>query len=128
MHFAPAMSFRQISILAAVALLATMLAVNVARAQTGSTVADGLRTQALGVQPWAAIRRWVDGMVTVEEAAILDAVRYLARHARLVVEPSGAVTLAAVLSGAVDVTNQRVVLFISGGNVEPATLAAILAA
>ena len=40
MHFAPAMSFRQISILAAVALLATMLAVNVARAQTGNTVAD----------------------------------------------------------------------------------------
>ncbi|MDQ2810231.1 MAG: threonine/serine dehydratase [Chloroflexota bacterium] len=97
-------------------------------AQTGSTVADGVRTQALGAQPWTVIQRMVDDMATVEEAAILDAVRYLARHARLVVEPTGALPLAAVLSGAVNVTNQRVVLFISGGNVEPTALAAILAA
>ncbi len=95
-------------------------------AQTGSTVADGVRTQALGAQPWTVIQRLVDDMVIVEEAAILDAVRYLARYARLVVEPTGAVSLAAVLSGVVDVTNSRVVLFISGGNVEPTALAAIL--
>ena len=66
-------------------------------------------------------------MATVSESAILDAVRYLARHARLVAEPSGAVALAAVLSGQVDVTRRRAVLLISGGNVEPAALAAILA-
>jgi threonine dehydratase len=97
-----------------------------AAAQTGSTVADGLRTQSIGAYPWAAIRRYVDDMTTVSEAAILDATRYLARYARLVVEPSGAVALAAVLSGRLDVAGQRVAVFISGGNVEPAALAAIL--
>ncbi|HMA36081.1 MAG TPA: threonine/serine dehydratase, partial [Chloroflexia bacterium] len=96
-------------------------------AETGRTVADGLRTQAIGARPWQVIGRHVDAMVTVGELAILDAVRYLARHAHLVAEPSGAVTLAAVLSGQLDVTNRRSVLFITGGNVEPAALAAILA-
>lgn len=95
-------------------------------ADTGRTVADGLRTQSIGARPWAVIRRLVDAMTTVPEAAILDAVRYLVRHARLVVEPSGAVPLAAVLSGRIDVTSGRTVLLITGGNIEPTTLAAIL--
>jgi threonine dehydratase len=93
---------------------------------TGRTAADGLRTQSIGARPWSVIRRRVDAMTTVSEEAILGAVRYLARHARLVAEPSGAVALAAVLSGRVDVTGRRVALLISGGNVEPARLAAIL--
>ncbi len=94
--------------------------------QTGRTLADGLRTQSVGERPWAAIRHLVDNMVTVSEDAILDAVRYLARHARLVAEPSGAVALAAVLSRQIDVSVGRTVVFISGGNVEPSVYAAIL--
>jgi len=96
--------------------------------RTGSTVADGLRTQSVGAHPWEVISRMVDGMTTVGEAQILDGVRYLARYAHLVVEPSGAVTLAALLGGKLPVTKRRIVLFISGGNVEPAALAAILSA
>jgi threonine dehydratase len=95
-------------------------------AQTGQTVADGLRTQSIGARPWQAIQHLVDAMTTVSEDAILDAVRYLARYAHLVVEPSGAVALAAVLSGQIDVNAGRTVVFVSGGNVEPARLAAIL--
>jgi len=95
--------------------------------QTGRTVADGLRTQSIGRRPWQVISRLVDSLTTVSEAAILDGVRYLARYAHLVVEPSGAVPLAAVLSGKVDVTSGCVALLISGGNIEPSALAAILA-
>ncbi|MDQ3881295.1 MAG: threonine/serine dehydratase, partial [Chloroflexota bacterium] len=58
------------------------------------TMADGMRAQQLGTLPFAHLRRYLDDIVTVTEDEIADAVRGLARTARLVVEPSGATALA----------------------------------
>jgi threonine dehydratase len=93
--------------------------------QTYRTVADGLRTTGLGEVPWQHIRRYVDDIVTVTEEQILDAVRRLALDARLVAEPSGAVTFAAYLAGAGATTGKHVAI-LSGGSVDPELLARVL--
>ena len=69
--------------------------------QTGRTMADGLRTNSLGPLPFEHLRRFMDRIVTATEEGMADAMRQLARRARLVVEPSGAVAMAAHLAGAV---------------------------
>jgi threonine dehydratase len=92
------------------------------------TIADGARTQALGELTYAVIRAQVDSIVTVSDDDIRAAMRHYARYLKLVVEPTGAMTLAALLSGAVDVRDSCVAAVISGGNVEASALAAILAA
>lgn len=63
--------------------------------KTTRTIADGVRTQAVGKVNFPIIRQHVDAFVTVSEAEILDAARWYLREARLVVEPTGALTLAA---------------------------------
>jgi threo-3-hydroxy-L-aspartate ammonia-lyase len=64
------------------------------------------------------IRRRVDDVVTVTDDQICAAMRFLFERVKLVVEPSGASALAAVLAGAVDVGGGRVGIVISGGNVD----------
>jgi threonine dehydratase len=96
---------------------------------TYRTSADGLRT-ALSELTFAHLRERLDAVITVAEAEITSAVVELARSARLVVEPSGAVAAAAFLShfGELGVPpGAQVVAVVSGGNVAPAALAALLA-
>ena len=64
---------------------------------TSRTIADGLRTQSVGVRNFAHIQAYVDGIITVTEAEIRAAMRAIVATARLVPEPSGAVTTAALL-------------------------------
>ena len=90
------------------------------------TICDGVRTQALGELTFATISVLVDEIVTVSEEAVLDAMRWLALEAKLVVEPTGALTLAALRSGAVELDGATV-LVVSGGNVDPALAASVLA-
>ena len=98
-----------------------------AAADTYRTIADGLRTTSLGVVPFAHIRAYVDDIVTVSEAQIRDAVRFLAHSARLVAEPSGAVATAGYLfrRDALPAGGDHVAL-VSGGNVEPALFAELV--
>jgi threonine dehydratase len=94
---------------------------------TSRTIADGLRTQSLGQLNFAHIRAYVEGIVTVTEAEIRAAMRAIVAATRLVPEPSGAVTAAALLFHAhqlPDYTNA--VAIVSGGNVDPALLAQVL--
>ena len=87
------------------------------------TRADGLRADHLGELTFAHIRELVDDIVTVSEAEIMDAMRTIARGARLVAEPSGAVTTAAWLHHREELGDaQAPVAVLSGGNVEPALL------
>lgn len=81
------------------------------------TVADGLRAS-LGVRNFAIIRRCVDDIVRVSEAAILRAARLVLESLKLLVEPSAAVVLAALIDGRIDVTGLNVGLILSGGNVD----------
>ena len=90
------------------------------------TICDGVRTQALGALTFAAISSLVDEIVTVSDEAVLDAMRWLAVEAKLLVEPTGALTLAAALSGSVALDGPTA-LVVSGGNADPALLALALA-
>ena len=90
------------------------------------TIADGTRVNCLGELTFPLIRENVADMCTVSEEAIRDAVRFLSLRMKLVVEPSGALPVAALLSGAVDVQGKRVGAILSGGNIDAAMLAEIL--
>ncbi len=82
------------------------------------TVCDGVRTQGIGELNFAIISKLVDDIVTVSEEAVLEAMRFYALEAKLAVEPTGALTLAALQSGAVADTGKTVCL-VSGGNFDP---------
>ena len=94
---------------------------------TSRTIADGLRTQSVGVRNFAHIQAYVDGIITVTEAEIRAAMRAIVAVARLVPEPSGAVTTAALLFHAAELPPYRkAVAVVSGGNVDPKLLAEVL--
>ncbi|WP_200208839.1 threonine ammonia-lyase [Micromonospora coerulea] len=95
--------------------------------RTYRTVADGLRTQ-LSALTLAHLRDRLDGIVTVTEEEILAATGRLAREARLVAEPSGAVAVAARLFHREELPPGRTVAVVTGGNVDPALLARLTAA
>ncbi|MDR7554878.1 MAG: threonine/serine dehydratase [Armatimonadota bacterium] len=82
------------------------------------TVCDGLRVQQPGALPWELVAHYVDEFVAVDDAAVLRAVGRLWREARLVVEPSGAIAVAALLEGRV--VERPAVAVVSGGNLDPA--------
>ncbi|MSO95533.1 MAG: threonine/serine dehydratase [Thermoleophilia bacterium] len=89
------------------------------------TICDGVRTQEIGARNFAIISALVDEIVTVSDDAVLEAMRWLALEAKLLVEPTGALTLAAIQTGAVTADGPTV-LVISGGNVDPALAASVL--
>ncbi len=90
------------------------------------TIADGTRTPSLGKITFPLILNNVDDMITVTEDAIIEAVCFLLFRMKLVVEPSGALGVAALLSGALKVGG-RVGIILSGGNVDNNTLQNIIA-
>ena len=95
--------------------------------QVSQTIADGLRAMWVGDLTFPHMQKYVDDIVTVSEKEILQAMRLLALNARLVAEPSGAVTFAAFLFHAEQLPASReTVAVISGGNVDPALLAKVL--
>jgi len=85
---------------------------------TTSTVADGLRSNEPGVLPFAIVRKYVDSLVLVSEEEIVDAMLLIMERMKLLVEPSGAVSVAAVLAGRLPSGVRRVAAIISGGNVD----------
>jgi threonine dehydratase len=91
--------------------------------QTYKTIADGVRTHPSELT-FAHIKSYVDDIVTVPEEWISEAVGVLARKARLVVEPSGALPMAAHLHGLLPSGSTALVL--TGGNMEPADFRAML--
>ena len=92
---------------------------------SSASIADGLMNLRPGDITFAHIRQFVDEVVTVSEAAIASNVGWLFRNARVVVEPSGAATTAAVALGLghIDIRKGPVVAVVSGGNVAPEAFA-----
>jgi len=82
-----------------------------------NTIADGLRTS-LGSNTFRIIREKVDQIITVSEEEIIDAMQFLWERTKLVVEPSGSVSLAGVMSKQIDLRSKRVGIIISGGNID----------
>jgi threonine dehydratase len=89
------------------------------------TIADGTRTPSLGKLTFPLVLEYVDDMLTVSEQAIIEAVQFLFYRMKLVVEPSGALGLAALLSQSV-VAEGRVGVILSGGNIDADTMTMIL--
>ncbi len=83
--------------------------------ERADTIADGLLVTTPGRVTFPLIQRFVDGVVVVEEETIRAAVKHFVERERLVVEPSGAVTLAALMED--KLPRQKTVLVLSGGNV-----------
>ena len=91
------------------------------------TMCDSLVATRPGGLPFEHARRLVERVIRVTEAEVAAAVRFLATEAKLVAEPGGAVTTAALLSGRIEVGSGPTVALVSGGNVAPERLAALLA-
>lgn len=82
------------------------------------TIADGARTPSLGQLTFPLVRANVDDMVTVSDDALVHTMRFLWERMKLVVEPTGALGLAAALRGKIKVAGKRVGVILSGGNVD----------
>ena len=82
------------------------------------TIADGARTPYLGKITFPLVLENVDDMITVEDSEIVHAMELLWNRTKMVVEPTGAMSTAGVLSGNIDVKGARVGVVISGGNVD----------
>ena len=87
--------------------------------QTTRTIADGLRGEMPSEVPFAILKRHLAGVIAVEEVEIVEAMKTAAREAKLVLEPSGATPLAALLSHRAELPPGPVVVVASGGNVDP---------
>ncbi|MBE9207330.1 threo-3-hydroxy-L-aspartate ammonia-lyase [Nostoc sp. LEGE 06077] len=82
------------------------------------TIADGVRTPSLGKLTFPLVLNYVDDMVTVSETAIINSMFLLWERLKIVVEPTGALAAAALLSGVVSVKDAKIGVIISGGNVD----------
>ena len=82
------------------------------------TIADGLQVQFPGDLTFPIVRRYAKGVVTVSDAELMAAMRFAFERLKVVIEPSGAAGLAAVMSAKVDVRKKRVGIIVSGGNVD----------
>ncbi len=85
---------------------------------TPRTIADGQQTTSPGERTFAVIQERVDEIVTVSDAEIVGTMRFVFERMNVVLEPSGASALAAILAGHIDVANRRVGVTWSGGNVD----------
>lgn len=92
------------------------------RVRDPDTIADGARTPSLGKYTFPMVLRYVHDMVTVTEEAIREAALFLWERLKIVVEPTGALGIAALLSGAVRCSGTRVGAIISGGNLDAGAL------
>lgn len=82
------------------------------------TIADGLRTSQPGDLTFPVVNELLDGLVLVEEQEIIEAMRDIAMRTKQLVEPSGAVAPAAVMSGKAGAADQTIIAVTSGGNVD----------
>ena len=98
----------------------------IVRIDTPRTIADGAQTQSLGQLTFDIIRRDVSGIVTASDAQLVQAMRFYAERMKMIVEPTGCLSLAGAEHGGVDIRGARVGIIVSGGNVDMARFAQLL--
>ncbi|MDO4803022.1 MAG: threonine ammonia-lyase, partial [Prevotellaceae bacterium] len=86
--------------------------------ETANTIADGIAVKVPGDISVELINKYVDGIVTVSDGNIADAILLLMERCKMVVEPAGATPIAAALNGKIDVKGKNVVCLLSGGNID----------
>ena len=97
------------------------------RVENPVTIADGARTQSLGRLTFPLVLAHVHDFLTVTDAELVEAMRFLWERMKLVVEPTGALATAGLLSGRLDTRGARVGVILSGGNVDLRAAAKLLA-
>ncbi len=97
------------------------------RVENPQTIADGARTESLGTITFPLVLRHVRDIITVTDAELVAAMSFLWERMKLVVEPTGALATAGVLSKAIDVRDRRVGIILSGGNVDLKAIASLFA-
>ena len=90
------------------------------------TICDGQQTQAVGVQPFEVIRTLVSDVLTVSDAEVVQAMRFAFERMKVVLEPSGACALAALMHHRAMFAGQRVGITLSGGNIDLPRFTALL--
>ena len=90
------------------------------------TICDGQQTQAVGAHPWEVIRTMVSDILTAADATVIDAMRFAFERMKLVLEPSGACALAALMENRAAFAGQRVAVTLSGGNIDFGRFSALL--
>jgi threonine dehydratase len=95
------------------------------RVPVGRTIADGQQIDIPGSRTFPVVRERVAAVETVSDAEIVDAMRFAFERLKLVLEPSGASALAALLAGRVEAAGRRVGVILSGGNVDVARFRAL---
>jgi threonine dehydratase len=91
------------------------------------TIADGAKVTHVGTHNFAVIQRHVDDIVTVSDAQLVAAMRFIAERMKMVVEPTGCLAAAAALHRVVPLAGKRVGILISGGNVDLSVFASMIA-
>ena len=97
------------------------------RVENPQTIADGARTQSAGAITFPHVLKHVQDVITVTDGELVEAMRFMWERMKLVVEPTGALAAAGVMSGPIDVRKRRVGIIISGGNVDLKAAAALFA-
>ena len=95
------------------------------RVENPQTIADGARTQSLGDITFPLVLKHVHDIVTVTDAQIVEAMRFLWERMKLVVEPTGALATAGVMNAGAPMRGRRVGIILSGGNVDLKAVAAL---
>jgi threo-3-hydroxy-L-aspartate ammonia-lyase len=98
----------------------------IVRISPPKTIADGMRTQAVGKRNFEIIMQYVDDVITVNDEQVIEMMRFFLQHMKIVVEPTGAVAPAAAFHNTLGLSGKKVCAIISGGNVDPALLKSIL--
>jgi threonine dehydratase len=98
----------------------------VVRIPVPRTIADGAMTTYLGAHTFAVIRAMVADVVTVPDEALVETMRFLLERMKILVEPTGCLAAAAVLTGAYPVAGKRVGIVLSGGNIDLQSLGRFL--
>ena len=101
---------------------------SIVRIEVPRTIADGAQTQSLGSLTFEIIRRRAADVLTARDAELIECMRFLAERMKIVVEPTGCLGLAAVLSQRAKLAGQRVGIILSGGNVDAARFATFVGA
>jgi threonine dehydratase len=91
------------------------------------TIADGAKVTHVGKHNFEVIRRCVDDIVTVSDSQLVATMRFFAERMKMVVEPTGCLAAAAALHGVLPIAGKRVGILVSGGNVDLATFAQMIA-
>ncbi|MFI5251521.1 MAG: threonine/serine dehydratase [Bacteroidota bacterium] len=87
-----------------------------------NTIADGMRTNAVGAMNFGIIQKYVDDVITVSDDDLYPMMKYFIERMKIIVEPTGAVAPAAAMKNAMGIRGKKICAVISGGNIDPALL------